>query len=202
MIRIYGIPRSRAFRCIWAAEEAGVAYENVVVDYKDGVKTAEFRRINPNAKIPVLQDGDLVLFESLAINLHLANKSNTLMPSGNDASRTLQWTLWVATEAEKPVIDWVMHTKMLPVGERVAAKAEEAEKHLAAALDVLQGVLEQTPYLLGQNFMAADLNVACVLYSLWFNGFDLAPWPAVKTWLNACLTRPAAQRVRALRETE
>ncbi len=200
MIRIYGIPRSRAFRCIWAAEEAGVAYENVTVDYKDGVKTAEFRKINPNAKIPVLQDGDLILFESLAINLHLAHKSNTLLPSGDDGSRALQWTLWAATEVEKPAMDWVMHGKVLPVGERIASKAEEGEKNLTRALEVLQGVLSQMPYLLGQNFTAADLNVACVMYGLWFNGFDLSAYPAVKTWLDTCLNRPAAKRARALRE--
>ena len=60
-IKIFGSPQSRAFRAIWAAREMGVDYE--LADYK----TPDFAKVNPNAKIPALQDGDLTLFESMAI---------------------------------------------------------------------------------------------------------------------------------------
>ena len=100
MLRIHGVARSRAFRCIWAAEEAGHPYEIVPLGFGARDK-AEVLKVNPNGKIPALQDGGLTLFESLAINLHGAGKAGAkLMPTGDDASRGLQWTLWAATEAE------------------------------------------------------------------------------------------------------
>ena len=74
MLKIHGIARSRAFRCIWAAEEAGLAYEVIPLGFAPGFKLERPLAINPNNKIPALEDGDLVLFESLAINLHIAGK--------------------------------------------------------------------------------------------------------------------------------
>ena len=65
MLKIHGIPRSRAFRCIWAAEEAGLPYEVVPLGFAPGFKLERPLAINPNNKIPALEDGNLVLFESL-----------------------------------------------------------------------------------------------------------------------------------------
>jgi glutathione S-transferase len=119
MLKIHGIARSRAFRCIWAAEEAGLAYEVVPLGFVPGFKLERPLAINPNNKIPALEDGDLVLFESLAINLHIAGKVGApLMPSGNDASRVLQWTLWAATEAEPHVMRWAYNAFLRPPADR------------------------------------------------------------------------------------
>src|SRR6266576_223799 len=74
MIKLYGIPRSRAMRPLWMLEELGLPYEQVKVSFVNDTRKPEFLRLNPNGHIPVLQDGDLVLWESLAINLYLARK--------------------------------------------------------------------------------------------------------------------------------
>ncbi len=103
MLRIHGVPRSRAFRCIWAAEEARQPYEVVPVGFDGATKTEAYGALNPNRTVPTLQDGDLVLFESLAINLHIAGKAGPPLmppPGGGDTARVLQWTLWAATEIE------------------------------------------------------------------------------------------------------
>ena len=73
MIKLYGIPASRAFRVRWMLEELGVAYQNVPTNFATGeTRTAEFLKLNPNGHIPVLVDGETVLWESMAINLYLA----------------------------------------------------------------------------------------------------------------------------------
>ncbi len=201
MLKIHGIARSRAFRCIWAAEEAGLPYEVVALGFVPGFKLERPLPINPNNKIPALEDGDLVLFESLAINLHIAGKAGApLMPAGDDASRAQQWTLWTATEVEASVMRWGYNTYLKPVAERDAAEAAAGKEALDARLAVLEGVLDQRPFLLGEAFTIADLNLACVLYAPWLNGYELAPFPKVKAWLDACLTRPAALRARQQRE--
>jgi len=201
MLKIHGIPRSRAFRCIWAAEEAGLPYEIIPIGFGPGFKLERKIEINPNNKIPVLEDGDLVLFESLAINLHIAGKAGPpLMPAGDDASRVLQWTLWAATEVEPHVMRWSYNTYLRPEAERVAAEAAAGKEALDARLAVLEGELARRPFLIGEGFTIADLNLASVLYGSWANGYDYAPFPKVKAWLDACLTRPAALRARKLRE--
>lgn len=201
MLRIHGIPRSRAFRCIWAAEEAGLAYEVVPIGFQPGFKLERSVDINPNNKIPALEDGSLVLFESLAINLHIAGKAGApLMPAGDDASRVLQWTLWAATEAEPHVMRWGYNAYLKPAAERVAAEAAAGKEALDLRLKVLEAELAKRSFLIGEGFTIADLNVTCVLYGAWLNGYDLAPFPKVKAWLDACLNRPAAKRARAQRE--
>ena len=201
MLKIHGIPRSRAFRCIWAAEEAGLPYEVVPIGFKPGFKLERDVAINPNNKIPALEDGSLVLFESLAINLHIAGKAGApLMPAGDDGSRVLQWTLWAATEAEPHVMRWAYSAYLKPEAERVASEAAAGKEATDARLAVLEKELAGRPFLVGSGFTVADLNVASVLYGAWLNGYDLAPFPKVKAWLDACLTRPAALRARKQRE--
>jgi glutathione S-transferase len=200
-VTIHGIPKSRAFRCLWAAEEAGVAYTLAATDFTTGVKAPGFAAINPNAKIPAMTDGQLTMWESLAINLHLVRKgAPALIPAGDGLSLVEMWTLWVATEVEPHQMNWAYNTFLRPPEQRDPNAAEAGATALRARLEVLERVLDGRDYLLGSSFTAADLNVACVLYSAWFNKFDLAPFPRVKAWLDRCLTRPAAMRARAMRE--
>ena len=200
-VKIYGIPKSRAFRCLFAAEEAGIAYEMVATDFTTGAKAPGFIAVNPNAKIPALQDGSLAMWESLAINLHLLRKGAPgLFPAGDGLSLAEMWTLWVATEVEPHQMNWAYNTVIRPPEQRDAAQAQAGAAALRTRLEVLERVLEGRDYLLGSSFTAADLNVSCVLYTAWFNKFDLSAFPRVKAWLDRCLTRPSALRARALRE--
>lgn len=201
MLRIYGVPRSRAFRCIWAAEDAGLPYESIPVPFGPELQATGFVALNPNAKVPALEDGPLVLFESLAINLHMAAKAGApLMPAGDDASRVLQWTLWAATEIEPNIMQWAYNAFMRPPGQRDPALAEAGGAAVRQRLEVLEGHLATRPFLLGPAFTIADCNLAGVLYGSWFNGFDFSAAPRVRAWLETCLNRPAALAARALRE--
>ena len=200
MLKIHGLARSRAFRCIWTAEEAGLPYEVIPVAFGPDLKAA-MSAVNPNGKVPALQDGSLTLFESLAINLHIAGKAGApLMPAGDDGSRVLQWTLWAATEAEPAIMQWAYNTYIHPAEKRDAALAKAGAEAVAPRLAVLDQHLAGTGFLVGAGFTVADLNLASVLYGAWMNGFDFGPYPKVKAWLDACLTRPAALAARKQRE--
>jgi glutathione S-transferase len=200
MLKIHGLARSRAFRCIWTAEEAGLPYEVIPVAFGPDLKAA-VAAVNPNGKVPALQDGSLTLFESLAINLHIAGKAGApLMPAGDDGSRVLQWTLWAGTEAEPAIMQWAYNTYIHPAEKRDAALAKAGAEAVAPRLAVLDQHLGGTGWLVGAGFTVADLNLASVLYGAWMNGFDFGPYPKVKAWLDACLTRPAALAARKQRE--
>ncbi len=200
MIKIYGIAGSRARRSLWAIEEVGVEYEHVQTSFMDDSKTAEYLSINPNGRVPALLDGDLALFESMAINLYLANKyGGDLYPrTKEDEARAIQWSFWGITELEPHLIQMVMHKMFLPEAERSPQAIEAAEQALERPLPVLDAALAEHPYLLGDSFTIADLNVAGVLSTALFAGYDYSKHANVQRWAEACLSREAFVRTGSL----
>jgi glutathione S-transferase len=199
MITVYGVARSRAMRVLWMLEELGVPYEHVPTPFMNGgARTPEFLRINPNGHVPALVDGSTTLFESLAINLYLARKyDHGLWPSSiEDEGRTFQWSIWAMTELEEPVVTALIHRALRPEAERDAAKGADAALRAAKPLAVLDRALADRPYLLGDTFTVADLNVASVLALAPLARIDLDPFVAVRGWHGRCCARPALDRVR------
>lgn len=198
---IYGITRSRAFRSLWAAEELGLDCEQAQVSFSDGSsRTPEFLAINPMGAVPALVDGELKLFESLAINLYLAKKhpEKGLWPATlEDEARVFQWTLWAATEIEASASTILFHAALLPEDKRDASLLAAAQKKIAKPLGVLDQHLAGRDYLLDGGFTIADLNVASVMAWLQFSRQDLSAWPNVVAWLARCLKRPAVKTVNA-----
>ncbi|HEX3536188.1 MAG TPA: glutathione S-transferase family protein [Stellaceae bacterium] len=201
-LKIYGIPRSRAFRTLWMAKELGIDYENVPTDFASGgTRTPEYLRINPNAHVPAINDGGFVLWESMAINLYLAKKysAGTLYPARiEDEARTWQWSFWGMTEVERPVLTALFNRALLPDDQRDAAAADEAERQLRQPLKVLDGAVSKTPYLIGDSFTVADLNVASILSWARPARIDLAGVPKMADWFKRCADRPAARAARDL----
>jgi len=199
MIKVYGVPMSRAMRALWMLEELGEPYELVTVNFADGgTRKPEFLRINPNGHIPALQDGDVTLFESMAINLYLArNYDKGLWPKSTaDEGRAFQWSLWAMTELEEPVITALLHRVFLPAEQRDAQKADDAAVRFQTPLAVLNGALAGRDYLAGPAFTVADLNVASVLGIAPMCGLDLTTAPHARRWLETCNARPALARAQ------
>jgi len=198
MIQLYGTPVSRAQRSLWALEEVGVEYENIPTHFVDESKTPEHLARNPNGRIPVLVDGDLTLWESMAINLYLARKyDGGLQPkSADDVALAVQWSFWGMTELEAGLLQILLNRVMLPEDQRDVAKAEAADEALQRPLKVLDAHLADRPYLLRDEFTIADLNVASVLGMGTFAGYDFSKHSNVQRWFDACTSRPAFQRSR------
>ncbi|HJU17320.1 MAG TPA: glutathione S-transferase family protein [Stellaceae bacterium] len=201
-LKIYGIARSRAFRTLWMAKELGFAYEHIPVDMADGgTRRPEFLAIDPNGHIPVIDDDGFRLWESMAINLYLAKKHGLggLYPQAlADEARAWQWSFWGMTEIERPILTALFNRALYPEDKRDREAADAAERALAAPLKVLDGALAATPYLLGDRFTVADLNVASILSWARPAQIDLAAVPKLAEWLRTCSDRPAARAARAL----
>jgi glutathione S-transferase len=200
-LRIYGVARTRAFRAIWMAKELGLDYEHVPIEIGlAGARKPEYLAINPNGRLPAIEDDGFVLWESQAITLYLGKKHSPggLYPGTLEGeAKTWQWSLWAANEVERAVNIWSLHAVRLPLEDRDAQKRADAIGVLAAPFRILDEALCNTPYLLGSDFTVADLNVAAV--SSRAMGMDLAATPHLADWLKRCHDRPAARAALKLR---
>jgi glutathione S-transferase len=201
-LRIYGIARTRAFRALWVAMELGIPYEHVEIEIgAGGAKGEAYLKVNPNGRLPAIDDDGFVLWESLAITLYLAKKHGygRLYPSDlADEARTWQWSLWALNEVDRGVNIWSLHAIRLPPEDRDPQKLAEALKVIAGPFRVLDAALAGGAYLLGDQFTVVDLNVASVISRA--IAMDMPATPHVAAWLKRCLTRPAAAAALRLRE--
>jgi glutathione S-transferase len=159
----------------------------------------DYLKLNPNGKIPTLVDEDgTVVWESLAINLHLARRYDRgLWPkTAAGEAHALQWSFWAMTELEPPTVQIIMNRAFLPEKQRDSKLAEAGEAALQKPLAVLDGVLAGRDWLLEDRFTVADLNVHSVLaVATTFGRCDVSSHRHVGGWLARCGERPALRRV-------
>ena len=201
-LKVYGIARTRAFRVLWMAEELGLDYEHIAIETGPaGARQPGYLAVNPNGRLPAIDDDGFVMWESLAINIYLAKKHATgslypTTPQGE--AKVTQWSLWAANEIERATNVWSFHAERLPPAERDPNIATAAIELLASPFRVLDGSLANQSYLLGNEFTVADLNVAAV--ALRSIAMDLSATPHYRDWLQRCYDRPAAQKVSRMRK--
>jgi glutathione S-transferase len=186
---------------LWALEELGVKYEHLPIATTEA-KSAENLKRNPNGHVPVLEDDGVVLWESMAINLYLAEKygKNLLWPAEPAARADIyKWSFWAMTEVEPHLIAILRNRVMYPAEQRDEKAALAAVEALKAPLGVLEESLKGKEYLLGKNFTIADLNVAAVMSWVPMMRLDLSSTPNVQAWLQKCLGREANKKVRGLK---
>ena len=197
--KLFGISNSRAIRAIWGIEETGIDYEHVPVSYGADSKGSDYLSVNPNGRIPALIDGDLHLFESMAINLYLAKRyGGGLYPSSpEDEARALQWSVWAISEIEPLQMQIVVQKLFTPEDKRNPKVIESATKGLQRPLKVLDAALEGRDWLVGDAFSVADLNVASVMHLMNMIRFDYSEHANVQRWATACYARPALAKALA-----
>ena len=199
MVKLYGSSMSRAGRSLWALEEAGVKFEQVIVGE---TRKPEYLAINPNGHVPALDDNGTMIWESMAINLYVAEKYGKapLWPSTVEGhGACYQWSIWCMTEVETPMIEIFQHRLMLPADQRDEKIVLARIETLKTPFKVLDDHLQKSEYLLGKDFTIADLNVASVLSISRYLQLDLSPIPTAQKWLQKCVERPANQRVSAMK---
>ncbi|MCC6778017.1 MAG: glutathione S-transferase family protein [Hyphomicrobiales bacterium] len=199
MLRIYGIARTRAFRALWIAEELGLDYEHVPIEIgAAGARRPDYLSLNPNGRLPAIDDDGFVLWESLAITLYLAKKHGRFYPATLEGeAKAWQWSLWAVQEVDRGVNIWSLHAVRLPPQDRDPQRLAEALAVLEAPFKVLDAAVAGRPYLLGDEFSVADLNVTAVISRA--IDMDLSAKPHLRDWLVRCLARPAARTALALR---
>lgn len=200
MLKLYGTSKSRSARSLWAIEELGVKYEHVPVEVPKA-KSPEHLQRNPNGHIPVLEDDGHLFWESMAINLYLAEKYGKapFWPATADGhGDAYKWSFFGMTEIEPHLMALLVNRVFLPADQRDEKAAQKAADALKAPLKVLDDQLKGRDYLLGKDFTIADLNVAAVLSFALLVKLDMSATPAAQAWLQKCLGRDANKKVRGL----
>ena len=205
MLKLYGQYRSRAFRVAWLCKESNIPYEhvNVTINVEGATcKNADYLKLNPNARVPTIDDDGFVMWESAAINLYLAEKyKSPLWPADiKGKGRMLQWALFAANDIEPNMITVMQNRVVFPPEKRNPALADEADTKLQPKLKVVDDFLQQNQFFGGARWDMADFMVASVCYSFFAMKYDLGKYPHLQKWLMASLERPKAKEARALRE--
>jgi glutathione S-transferase len=200
-LKFYYSPMSSATRIHWALEELGIPYEKVKLDLTAGdQRKPEFLALNPNGKVPVVVDHGTVIFESLAILLHLGERYGVekgLFPiEWAPRAETFKWMAWAQGTLIDAASRIMRNTSERFPADQHNAKAGEAAKHeVAELLGILDKELSTKEYLVGGKFSFADLAIAAYVPFMARIGADLGPHKHMQAWVGRCMARPAMARV-------
>lgn len=200
MIKIWGrITSINVRKVVWAARELGLEFERIDVGGKfGGLDTPDYVGMNPNSKIPTLDDNGYILWESNAIVRYLAaqyNGGGLWIADARKRGEADHWMDWQATEfgpASTPVFWQLIRTPEAQRDAKVIADSTAACARLGVILDK---ALEGRNYLAGDSFSVADIIVGCVA-DRWLNLPIARPdTPNVRRWFDSLAARPAAQGI-------
>jgi glutathione S-transferase len=197
MLKIYGSPQSSAGRCFFALMEAGVEFETKRINFKEKEhKSAEFLEINPNGKVPVLVDGETVVWESMAINYYICDqyKPELLGADAKERAHVQQWSIWGLGDLQAPFVEMLIEKFFVPAEKKNPEVNTNCMLKLDPLLKMLDSHLQQNDYLTGKNFTLAELNVVSVLDIAGHIGVSLSDFSNIGAWLDRCHQRDSYQK--------
>jgi len=207
MIRIYHAPGTRSVRVIWLCEELGVPYEIVPVDFSPAYRaSAEWRKLNPVGKVPVMIDpdfpaGPITMFESGAMVEFVLDHygEGRLRPPARSAEHAmyLQWTWFAEATFARPLGEIVNHRRAFADDGQIPAVVEEMTNRARLCLDALEDALDDRPYLLGDEFSAADIMMGYTLLIARMFRLLGDQHPNVAAYFTRLSERPGYQRATA-----
>lgn len=199
MLQVHAFATPNSIKVVIALEELGLAYELLPVNIRQGEqKHADFVALNPNAKVPVLIDtecagGAMVLSESAAIMVYLAERAGKLLPTaGVERARVFEQLFFHASGLSPSFGQSGFFLKLAPEPNPIAIARFHGEAKRTLA--VLEGVLEKHEFVAGNEFSIADIAHFGWLWRKEFAGVDFATSPNVERWYSAISTRPAVLR--------
>jgi glutathione S-transferase len=207
MITLHYHPGNASFAPHALLHEIGVAFELQHVDRAQAAhKQPAYLKLNPNGQIPVLVDGDLVLYETAAILLHLCDRfpqAQLAPPVGTpERAQFYKWTMWLTNTLQVRLMHYFYPDRLVAAGntEGAAQVKARAEADVGVLLQQLDDQLAAhgQPWLLGADYGAVDVFAA--LMGRWTRGFASKParaYPHLGPWLARVFERPALQRAAA-----
>ena len=200
MIRLWGRETSSNVQCVrWALEELGLAYERIDVGENfGGLDTPEYLAKNPMGKIPVIEDGDMVLFESAAILRYLARTygDDGFWPADPARrSRADMWAEWAKHEIAElftlPIFWRVVRT---PVDRQDPTAIAQSVEAFEASLAVANDRLATRTWLAGDAMTPGDFHLGHVLFRYFDTGVAARDLPHLRAYYDRLTSRPAYQR--------
>lgn len=181
----------RDLRVRWALEEARLAYKVRLLEQGDQNKP-EYRALQPFGQVPIFEENGLVLFESGAIVLHIAERSEVLLPKDPAArARAVQWLIAALNSVEPAVWNVFVIDNLYPNEEWARLRRPSAFEFMNKKLDALAKRLGDKPFLDGEHFTAGDLMMATVLR---FHSATSKLDPRLVAYLDRCTSRAAFTR--------
>lgn len=198
-------PSPRSFKVLLAAEHLGLDYRLRFTNLAAGEQHApEAARLNVNHRMPVLVDGDYVLWESNAILEYLASlkPESGLMPAAlRPRLQVAKWLYWEAAHWDPTCVPFVFERVAKPVlglGEPNPAEIDRATVSFERVAKVLDGVLASQPFIAGEQLTLADLSVAAPLCYAKQAGFPLGNYAGIGRWLDSMQSLPAWSKVKSM----
>ncbi|WP_432454129.1 MULTISPECIES: glutathione S-transferase family protein [unclassified Agarivorans] len=196
MITLYGTPRSRSLRVSWLLEELNLEWHYHYIDFQAGEHHGEeYLAINPCGKVPALKDDQLVISESAAICLYLAEKYGPqLLPQPATAAAALhhRWLSFIISELEQGLWSIGKHRFALPEAQRIPEMVEVATWEFAKAAAIAEQWLPEQDYLLGEQFSVADILLCHTLN--WAMSFQQTLPTKLMAYRKRVSQRPALNR--------
>jgi len=201
MLKLYYSLAPNPMKVALFLEEAGLPFEAIPVDTRKGEQhAAAFTALNPNAKVPVLVDGDTVVFDSSAILLYLADKTGQFLPDADHRGEMLSWLMFTASGIG-PFTGQAVHFKHY-APEPVPYAQNRYDFEVWRHWQLLEDRLATRSFMVGDRYSLVDMALwgwaRAVPFALGPDAWDRLP--NLKRWLDAISARPAAQRAAALKD--
>lgn len=195
VLRIWGRATSiNVQKVLWAADEIGLSYERIDVGGEFGkTDTPEYLALNPNKQIPVIQDGDFVLWESNAIVRYLAEAYGVLAPAElEDRALAGQWSDWSLSSLYRDLITNCFHQHIRVTAEnRDHALIAAAAKRLVDQFTILDRHLEGRSFIVGEALSFADIVVGALMFRYYTMPIQQVEAPNVEAWYQRLQERSA-----------
>lgn len=202
MFTLHGNPCSSNSRKVqWALEELGHPYRLQLVDIVQGEQKAPaFHALNPNGRVPVLQEGDFVLYESNAILRYLCETPGRveLMPEERRARALVnQWLSWQEADVAPAFVGAFLTRFATLFGAPLDEPTYQRHKGNGDRLmPILDAHLKGRRYIVGESFTLADIALGEIVATAQDASIDLAPHAHVRAWLAGLFERPAYRTTR------
>jgi glutathione S-transferase len=200
MLKIWGrINSSNVRKALWIAEELGLPYESLNAGGAFGINDQpDYLAKNPNGVVPMIEDGDFVLWESNAIVRYLAAQyggDSALYPrdvqARASADKWMDWTTSTLAGPYRPVFWGILRT---PADQQDWTQINEAVKAVEKLLTIVDQALASQPYLSGNEFGMGDIPLGCFIYPWFEMPIERAAMPHLQAWYERLKQRPAYRK--------
>lgn len=195
VIELYGGTNSRWVKCYWLLKELGLEFAEHSINFAKGEqKSPEMLKLNPFGLFPVLKDGDLVIFESMAILNYIGEKypEYGVTPKSGTRDRAFydQWMSFCVTELEQPLWRMTKHLRILPEEKRLPQEVALAKANFVERMKIFDPLLGGREFLVGNRFTAADVAMTYTL--VWAQRLDLLePFEYCMSYIRKMTERPS-----------
>jgi glutathione S-transferase len=199
MLRIWGrISSINVRKVVLCAQVLGLEFERIDAGLSHGVvHTPDYRALNPNGQVPLLQDGDFALWESNVIVRYLCKRGSSPLYPGDlralfDAERWMDWQQTTLNRASGPAfVQWVR----TPAEHRDAGVIGASVAATEPLFDLLEQHLSRQPFMGGEALSMADIPIACEVHRWWGLPQPRPAWPHLERWYARWLAHPASRGV-------